>query len=120
MNSILILIFLGTIAGFLSGFLGIGGGIIVIPGLVMLLGYSQLQAQGTSLAMLLPPIGIFAVMNYYKAGNVNLSSALILIIAFMISSYFSSKIVLTIPEHYLKKTFAIFLVSYALKLFFEK
>jgi len=120
MNSTLFLIILGSAAGFLSGFLGIGGGIIVIPGLVMLLGYSQLQAQGTSLAMLLPPIGIFAVLNYYKAGYVNISAALVLIVTFIISSYFSSKIVMTIPESYIKKTFAVFLVIYAVKLFSEK
>ncbi|MCX7612084.1 MAG: sulfite exporter TauE/SafE family protein [Ignavibacterium sp.] len=120
MQTILTLIFLGALAGFSAGFLGIGGGVIVIPGLVYLLKYSQLEAQGTSLAMMLPPIGLFAVYNYYNSGYVNLKAAVILIVAFMIASYFSSKIAINIPEEILKKAFAIFLVIYAAKLFFDK
>lgn len=120
MQTIITLIFLGVIAGFSAGFLGIGGGVIVIPGLVYLLNYSQLQAQGTSLAMMLPPIGLFAVYNYYNAGYVDIKAALILVAAFMLASYFSSKIAVNIPEFYVKKAFAIFLVIYAAKLFFEK
>jgi uncharacterized membrane protein YfcA len=120
MQSVLILIFLGAIAGFSAGFLGIGGGVIVIPGLVYLLNYSQLEAQGTSLAMMLPPIGLFAVYNYYNAGYVNIKAALILVVAFMIASYFSSKIAVNIPEIVIKKIFAVFLLVYAAKLFLEK
>ncbi len=120
MHSVLILIFLGAIAGFSAGFLGIGGGVVVIPGLVYLLNYSQLEAQGTSLAMMLPPIGLFAVYNYYNSGNVNIKAALIMVLAFLIASYFSSKIAVNIPEAFIKKAFALFLVVYALKIFFEK
>jgi len=120
MQTILTLIFLGAIAGFSAGFLGIGGGVIVIPGLVYLLNYSQLQAQGTSLAMMLPPIGLFAFYNYYNAGYVNVKSAVILVLSFMIASYFSSKIAVNIPEQIIKKVFAVFLIIYASKLFFEK
>jgi len=120
MQTILILIFLGAIAGFSAGFLGIGGGVIVIPGLVYLMNYSQLQAQGTSLAMMLPPIGLFAFYNYYNAGYVNVKSAVILVLSFMIASYFSSKIAVNIPEQIIKKVFAVFLIIYASKLLFEK
>lgn len=120
MQSIIILIILGAIAGFSAGFLGIGGGVIVIPGLVYFLKYSQLEAQGTSLAMMLPPIGLFAVYNYYNAGFVNIKAAIILIISFMIVSYFSSRIAVNIPEIYIKKSFAVFLFIYAAKLFFDK
>lgn len=120
MYSVLTLIFLGAIAGFSAGFLGIGGGVIVIPGLVYLLNYSQLEAQGTSLAMMLPPIGLFAIYNYYNAGYVNIKAALILVVAFMIASYFSSKIAVNIPEIVIKKIFAVFLLVYAAKLFLEK
>jgi uncharacterized membrane protein YfcA len=120
MLQIIILILLGLLAGFSSGFLGIGGGIIIIPGLVYFLNYSQLLAQGTSLAMMLPPIGLFAVYNYYSAGYVNIKAALILIVSFMIASYFSSKIAINIPEEFVKKCFAIFLFLYSIKLFFEK
>lgn len=120
MHSVLILIFLGAIAGFSAGFLGIGGGVIVIPGLVYLLNYSQMEAQGTSLAMMLPPIGLFAAYNYYNAGYVNIKSALILVVVFMITSYFSSKIAINIPEQIIKKIFAVFLILYATKLIVEK
>lgn len=75
---ILLLILIGIVTGFTAGMLGIGGAIIMIPALVFLLGLSQQNAQGTSLAVMLPPIGILAAYNYYKAGNVNLKFALIL------------------------------------------
>ena len=91
MKELLILIFIGLLTGLLSGLLGIGGGIIVVPLLVLLLGYSQHTAQGTSLAMLLPPIGLLAVINYYQNGNVNIKAAIILIITFLIGSFISSK-----------------------------
>lgn len=120
MQAIFILIFLGAIAGFSAGFLGIGGGVIVIPGLVYLLNYSQLEAQGTSLAMMLPPIGLFAAYNYYNSGYVNIKAAFILVAAFMIASYLSSKIAVNIPEQIIKKIFAVFLLIYATKLFLEK
>ncbi len=120
MNTIIILIITGLLAGIMSGFLGIGGGIIVIPALVYFLDFSQKQAQGTSLAMLLPPIGILAAYNYYKAGFVDVKAAVILISAFIAGSYFSSLIAVNLPEAIIKKIFGIFLLIYAFKLFFEK
>ncbi|WP_337867023.1 sulfite exporter TauE/SafE family protein [Ignavibacterium sp.] len=120
MQYIIILILTGLIAGVMSGFLGIGGGIIVIPALVYLLDFSQKQAQGTSLAMLLPPIGLLAAYNYYKAGLVEVKAAIILIIAFIVGSYFSSLIAVNLPENILKKVFGVLLLFYAFKLFFEK
>lgn len=120
MTQIFILLLIGLLSGLLSGFMGVGGGIIVIPMLVGLLGYSQLQAQGTSLALLLPPIGILAVMNYYKAGQINIKAALIMCISFVIGSFLSSKYAVHLPEHVIKKVFAVFLMVYAVKLFFGK
>jgi len=121
MKEIFILLATGLLAGILSGFLGIGGGIIVIPILVGVLGYSQQMAQGTSLALLLPPIGLLAVMNYYNAGHVNIKAAIFMIITFLIGSYFSSKIAINLDTVYLKKGFAVFLIIYAIYiLFFEK
>jgi uncharacterized membrane protein YfcA len=117
---ILILLTVGLIAGIFSGFLGIGGGIIIIPALVYWLGYSQHNAQGTSLGLLLPPIGLLAVINYHKAGFVNIKAATIMCITFIIGSYVSSKIVVDIPELIVKKIFGIFLLFYAVKLFLEK
>lgn len=117
---ILILLFIGLLAGLISGFLGIGGGIIIIPALVYLLGYSQQNAQGTSLGLLLPPIGLLAVLNYHKAGFVNISAAAIMCITFVVGSYLSSKIVIDLPEVIIKKVFGTFLLFYAVKLFLEK
>ncbi len=117
---ILILLLIGLAAGMMSGMLGIGGGIIVIPALVAFLSFSQVKAQGTSLAMLLPPIGILAVYNYYKAGQMDIKAALIMTITFLIGSYITSKIVIDLPVGIVKKVFATFLIFYAMKLFFDK
>lgn len=116
---IIILLLIGLVSGFISGVLGIGGGIIVIPALVYLLGYSQHQAQGTSLGLLLPPIGILAVLNYHQAGFVNFKAALIMCATFVMGSYLSSKIAVGLNEPILKKLFGIFLLFYAIKLFVE-
>lgn len=116
---IIILLLIGLISGLMSGLLGIGGGIIVIPALVYLLGYSQHQAQGTSLGLLLPPIGILAVINYYNDGFVNVKAALIMCVTFLLGSYLSSKFAVGLNEPLLKKIFALFLIFYAMKLFFE-
>jgi uncharacterized membrane protein YfcA len=120
MNETIILLIIGLTAGLVSGVLGIGGGIVIIPMLVGFLGYTQKDAQGTSLGLLLLPIGILAVMNYYEAGHIQLKAVGIMVITFLIGSYFSSLYALSLPEETLKKIFAVFLFLYALKLFFGK
>ncbi len=120
MTEIVILLLIGLGAGLVSGLLGIGGGLLVIPALVLFLNYSQKSAQGTSLGLLLPPIGLLAVLNYYKAGYVNLKAAGIMVITFIIGSYISSKFVVSMPESIIKKIFAVFLLFYSLKLFLGK
>jgi len=118
--TLLILVLIGLMTGAFSGFLGIGGGLILIPALIYFMGFSQHEAIGTSLAVMLPPIGLFAVYNYYQAGQVNLKYALILAVTFMIGSYFTSKLALNIPANMLKKIFSIFLVLIAIRMFFSK
>jgi uncharacterized protein len=117
---LLILIAIGIVTGIMAGMLGIGGAIIMIPALGLLLGLSQQTAQGTSLAVMLPPVGIIAAFNYYKAGHVNIKFALILAIAFIIGSYFGSKIALNLPQATLKKIFGILLLLVAAKMLFSK
>jgi len=117
---LLILVVIGIITGFMAGMLGIGGAIIMIPALVFFLGLTQQTAQGTSLAVMLPPIGIIAAYNYYKAGQVNIKFALILAAAFIIGSYFGSKLAINIPQPVLKKIFGILLVIVAAKMLFSK
>jgi uncharacterized membrane protein YfcA len=117
---LLILAVIGIITGFMAGMLGIGGAIIMIPALVFFLGLTQQAAQGTSLAVMLPPVGIIAAYNYYKAGQVNIKFALILAAAFIIGSYFGSKLAINIPQPVLKKIFGILLLLVAAKMLFSK
>jgi uncharacterized membrane protein YfcA len=92
----------------------------MIPALVFFMGFSQQMAQGTSLAVMLPPIGIFAAYNYWKAGQVNIKFALILALAFIVGSYFGSKFALNLPQTLLKKIFGILLLLVAAKMLFSK
>lgn len=115
-----ILIIIGVITGLMAGMLGIGGAIIMIPALVFFMGFSQQMAQGTSLAVMLPPVGIFATYNYWKAGQVDIKFALILAAAFIIGSFFGSKIALTLPQAVLKKIFGVLLLLVAAKMLFSK
>ncbi len=117
---ILILIIIGLVAGIFSGLIGIGGAIIIIPALIIFLGMDQYLAQGTSLALMLPPIGILAAWNYYKEGALNIQYALIIAGAFIIGGYVGSKLAFAIPETVIKKVFAIVLTIIAVKMFFNK
>lgn len=119
-SMLLILIIIGIVTGAMAGMLGIGGAIIMIPALVFFMGFSQQMAQGTSLAVMLPPIGILAAYNYYKAGQVNITFAIILAIAFLIGSYFGSKFALTLPQPLLKKIFGVLLLLVAAKMLLSK
>lgn len=120
--TILILVVIGLLAGVLSGLIGVGGGIIIVPALVYLLGLTQHSAQGTSLALMLPPIGILAAMNYYKAGALNVKYAIIISLAFIIGGYFGSKLSISyISEENMKKVFGIILLFVSVKMvFFSK
>lgn len=109
MQVILILSLIGLLAGMLSGLIGVGGGIIIVPALVFFLGFTQKEAQGTSLGLLLLPIGILAVMNYYNKGLIDIKVVGIMAFAFLLGGFLGSKIALAISEDSLKKIFAIVL-----------
>lgn len=118
---IITLILLGLLAGTLSGLVGVGGGVIIIPALVYFLHYSQKLAQGTTLALLIPPIGILAVLNYSKAGYVDYKTAAWIIGGFVIGGYFGSKLALHTSTNLLEKGFGLFLLALGIKfLFFTK
>ncbi len=119
-TTIVILILIGVVAGAFSGLIGIGGAIFIIPALVYFLGTDQITAQGTSLAIMLPPIGLLAVMNYYKAGAVNLNYSQIIAGAFFMGGYLGSKFAVSLPQDVLKKVFALILISLAIKLLWSK
>jgi uncharacterized protein len=120
LTTIVILVLIGLMAGVFGGMFGVGGAIIMIPALVYFLGVDQHTAQGTSLAVMLPPIGLFAAYNYYKEGQVNIWYAIIIAVTFMIGGYFGSKLALSLPENLMKKIFGIFLLLTALRLIFSK
>lgn len=120
MSNLLLLLLLGFATGILSGLIGIGGGIIVIPVLVLLFGFSQHQAQGTTLAMLVPPIGILAAWTYYKHGYADLKTAGLLCLGFFFGGLIGARIATGLPNIVLQRIFgaALFLIS--LKMIFGK
>ena len=118
---ILTLLVIGFAAGFMSSLVGIGGGVVIVPALVIIFGLSQKMAQGTSLAMLSLPCAFNGANNYYKQRQVNWKMALILAATFVIGGYLGSKVVLGLDSSIIKKIFAIFMIVIAVKyLFFDK
>lgn len=113
---ILLLIIIGLAAGILSGLVGVGGGIIIVPALVFFLGFTQQQAQGTSLGLLLLPVGILAVMNYYNKGQIDVRVVAIMAITFVVGGWLGSKWALALPEKTVRKIFAIILFYAAIKM----
>lgn len=121
LSLILGLILLGIVAGVFSGIVGIGGGIILVPALVYIFGLSQHQAQGTSLGMLMLPVGILAVMQYYRQGFVDYKLVAFIAIGFVVGGYLGGRLAVNIPELLIKRLFALFMIAVAVKmLFFDK
>ena len=113
---VITLLIIGLAAGILSGLVGVGGGLIIVPALIFFLGYSQHQAQGTSLGLLLLPVGILAVINYYNKGQVDIKVVAVMGIAFVLGGWLGSKMALRLPADTVKKIFAVFLFYSAFKL----
>ena len=111
---------LGLIAGALSGLIGIGGGVIIVPVLVFLFGFSQHEAQGTTLALLVPPIGILAAWTYYKQGYVHLNTAAIICLGFFLGSFLGAKFATSLPNVLLERIFGVAMLLIALKMIFAK
>ena len=120
MATIMILLCLGLVAGVLSGMVGIGGGIVIVPALIYYLGYSQHQAQGTVLFMFLLPIGILGVYNYHQAGHIEWKTAFIIASTFVIGSYFGSRLAISIDQLMLKRVFGVIILLLSLKMIFGK
>lgn len=117
-TNILILIIIGFAAGILSGLFGVGGGLIIVPALVFFIGMSQHEAQGTSLGLMLLPIGILAAWNYFKTGNLDVKAGLVIAGAFVLGGFFGSKLALGLQEVMLKRIFGAFMMLVAIKLMF--
>jgi uncharacterized membrane protein YfcA len=120
MADILLYILLGLIAGALSGLIGIGGGVIIVPALVFLFGLSQHQAQGTTLALLVPPIGFLAAWTYYKQGYVDIRIAVLIAVGFLVGSLLGAKLSIGLPTVVLERVFGVALLLIAIKMIFAK
>ncbi len=111
-----LLMLIGLVAGVLGGLVGVGGGIIIIPALVYMFGFSQHQAQGTTLAILVPPIGLLAAWMYYKAGYVDLKVASYVCIGFFFGGAIGGKLASGLPTSALEKVFGVFLVLFGIRM----
>ncbi len=121
MSLFLVLVLIGLLAGMFSGFMGVGGGVVMIPLMILLLGYDQHQAQGMSLAVLAVPVTFIAAYNYHSAGHqLDWKYALVIAVFFVVGGYFGSKLAVILNQNVLKKIFALVLVVAAVKLFFSK
>lgn len=119
LQEIIILSLIGLAAGALSGFVGIGGGVVIVPALIYIMGMTQHSAQGTSLLLMLPPIGILAVMNYGRAGEMNWKYGVIIAIAFVIGGYFGSKLALKLSPAIVKLVFGILMLYISIKMIYS-
>jgi uncharacterized membrane protein YfcA len=118
-STLVILIIIGLFAGIMSGFVGIGGGIVIVPALIYILGFTQFQAQGMSITLMLPPLGIMAFMNYYNQGHITKTSIIytsIMAAFFLIGGYFGSKWALKLPENLVKLIFGLILMYVSIRM----
>ena len=119
-STIVLLLLIGLLAGILSGFVGVGGGIIMVPAMILLLGYDQQQAQGTSLAVLMLPVVFLAVRNYYVAGAIDPKVVVVIALSFVVGGYLGSKWAIALPMDLVRKVFGGVTLLVALKLIFGK
>jgi hypothetical protein len=120
MMNMLLYLLLGLVAGTFSGLIGIGGGTIIVPALVFLFGLSQHQAQGTTLALLVPPIGFLAAWTYYKQGYVDLRIAALICVGFFLGGLVGAKLATRLSNVVLERIFGIALLLISLKMIFAK
>lgn len=118
--NIFLFLLLGLITGIFSGLIGIGGAIIIIPSLVLVFSMSQHMAQGTTLALMVPPIGLLAAWTYYKAGFVDLKVAALICVGFFVGGFIGARFVADIPDLLLRRIFGIVLLLAALKMIFTR
>ncbi len=119
MHLVVIQILIGLFAGLLAGLFGVGGGVIIIPALVHILHFGQHMAQGTSLMALLLPVGILAVVNYYKAGNVDIKAGLLIGLGLFIGAYFGALIANNLSDDWMRRLFSLFIILVGIKMFFS-
>ena len=116
--NVLLYVLLGLVAGSLSGLIGIGGGVIIVPVLIYAFGLAQLEAQGTTLALMIPPIGLLAALTYYKLGYVNLTIALCICAGFFVGGLIGARLACALPASLLRKIFGVALLAISLYMIF--
>ncbi len=116
MTAVWAYILLGMVAGIISGLVGIGGGIIIVPALVLVFGMSQLEAQGTTLALLVAPVGLLAAWTYYSQGLVDLKVAALIIVGFVVGGFFGGRIAVGLSNEVLQKVFGGLLLLVSIKM----
>ncbi len=120
MVNIILFVLIGLFAGTVSGIIGIGGGVVIVPSLVLLFGFSQQMAQGTTLALLVPPIGFLAAYTYFKSGYVDIKVAVFICIGFFIGGLIGSKVAVNVPEAILRKVFGATIAIIGVYMIFRK
>jgi uncharacterized membrane protein YfcA len=118
-TQIVILLLVGLMAGALSGFVGVGGGIIIVPAMIYFMNMNQMQAQGISLALLMLPVGVLGVVNYYKAGHIQFSYVLLMAVGFIVGNYFGSKYAMRVSEHKIKFFFSLLMLYVAVHMLWK-
>jgi len=114
--TIALLVIVGLAAGVLSGLFGIGGGVIIVPALVLLLGFTAQQAAGTSLGALLLPVGLLGFLEYWRAGEVSLINALVLAVGLLLGAFVGARLGLSLPSEIVQRGFGILLVLFGLRM----
>ena len=120
MTNILLYLLLGLLAGFMSGLVGIGGGVLIVPALIFWFGLSQHEAQGTTLALLVPPIGLLGAWIYYKQGYVDLKIATFICVGFFLGGLLGAKLAIGLSSNVLEKVFGVAILAVALKMIFSR
>jgi uncharacterized membrane protein YfcA len=110
------LLTIGLVAGVLAGMFGIGGGLVIVPALLFFMRMSEVDAIGTSLAALIPPVGLLGAIEYYRTGHSNLKYALVVAAGLFLGSYFGARIILSLPPLLIRRIYAIFLVVAAVRM----
>jgi uncharacterized protein len=118
--NILVLLGVGLVAGVLSGMFGIGGGVVIVPALIYLLKMTQMEATATSLAALIPPVGLLGAYEYYRTGNMNIVWALIVAAGLFVGAYFGARITLSLPADLIRRIYGLFLLAISVKMLFFK
>ncbi|MGB8413893.1 MAG: sulfite exporter TauE/SafE family protein [Candidatus Binatus sp.] len=119
MGQIVIVLALGLAAGILGGFVGVGGGVLIVPVLVLVLGFDQHLAVGTSLGALLPPVGILGAYEYYKHGHLDVTYALLLGLGLLVGAYIGAVYAVKMPGAMLRRIFGVFLLLTSLRMLYK-